>query len=86
MRAWMRSSCPGDHRVDQTRTGVRADMHLHAEVPLVALLGLMHFRVALAVLILGRGWRPRTPGRKSCVASSSSVQPSMLEFSQAYVA
>ena len=29
-------------------------MRLHAEVVLVTLLGLMHFRVALTVLVLGR--------------------------------
>jgi hypothetical protein len=47
----------GDDRVDQTRTGICADMHLHPEVPLVAFLGLVHFRIALATLVLGRGRR-----------------------------
>jgi hypothetical protein len=31
-------------------------MHFHAEVPLIALLGLMHLRVAHLALVLGR-WR-----------------------------
>lgn len=30
-------------------------MHFHAEVPLVTFLALMHLRITLAVLVLGRG-------------------------------
>lgn len=39
--------------------GCRAhrDMGLHAEVPLIAFLDLMHFRVTLTAPILGRSWR-----------------------------
>src|SRR5882724_11830036 len=33
---------------------IRADMDLHAEVPLIAFLGLVHLRVAFALGILGR--------------------------------
>src|SRR5436190_14960729 len=39
-------------RVHQSRVGVSAGMHLHAEVPLLTLAGLMHFRVALLLRIL----------------------------------
>ena len=44
----------GCHRVDQLVSAVDADVRLHAEVPLVALLGLVHLRVTLAVAVLGR--------------------------------
>ena len=44
-----------DDRVHQPRVGINADVCLHAEVPLIALLGLMHLGVALALLVLGRG-------------------------------
>lgn len=37
----------------QTRFSIRADVGLHAEIVLVALLRLMHFRIALAFLFLG---------------------------------
>jgi len=36
----------GDHRMDQLAAAVDAKMPLHAEIPLVALLGLMHLRIA----------------------------------------
>jgi hypothetical protein len=36
---------------------VDTDVRLHAEVPLVALLGLVHLRIALAVAVLGRARR-----------------------------
>ena len=35
----------------QAGLAVRTDMQLHAEVPFVALLGLMHFRIAALVFI-----------------------------------
>src|SRR5271155_5718239 len=44
------------YRVDGlnfTVTGVR----LYAKIPSIAFLGLMHLRVALAICILGGGWR-----------------------------
>lgn len=41
--------------MDQTGFAIRANMQLHAEVPLVALLGLMHLGVAGFLFILGRG-------------------------------
>ena len=37
-----------DDRVHQPRVGINADVGLHAEVPLIALLGLMHLGVAFA--------------------------------------
>src|SRR5215471_20643302 len=36
----------GHHRVDQLAAAVDAKMRLHAEIPLVALLGLMHLGIA----------------------------------------
>ena len=44
--------CPND-RVYQSRIGINPDMGLHPEVPLVALLGLMHLGVSLAGAVLG---------------------------------
>ncbi len=44
----------GQHRVHQPRVQVDADVRLHAEVPLVAFLGLMHVRIARPVAVLGR--------------------------------
>ena len=44
----------GQHRVDQLRPAVDADMGLHPEVPLLALGRLAHLQVPLLVLVLGR--------------------------------
>src|SRR5690606_19041594 len=46
----------GNHRVDQLAATVHTDVCLHAEVPLISLLCLMHFGVALLVLVLRRRW------------------------------
>ncbi len=47
-----------DHRaVRQAGLAVHADVQLHAEVPLLALAGLMHLRVTLLVLVLGGAGR-----------------------------
>ena len=43
------------HRVDNLRIAVHADMRLQAKIPLIAFLGLMHLRIALAIFVLGRG-------------------------------
>ena len=43
----------GDDGVDDLGPAVDADMGLHAEVPLIALLGLMHVRIARLVGVLG---------------------------------
>ena len=47
----------GDQGMHQPRGGIDANVCFHAEVPLIAFLGLMHLRIALAVLVLGRGRR-----------------------------
>src|SRR6516164_4615138 len=44
----------GGHRMDQLGTAVDAKMSLHAEVPLVALLGLMHLGITRLLGVLGR--------------------------------
>ena len=46
-----------DHCMHQPRIGINPNVCLHAEVPLIALLGLMHFGVTLALRVLGRGRR-----------------------------
>ena len=51
-----------DDAVHQTRVGIDADVGLHAKVPLVALLGLVHLGVALATAILGGTWRGNQGG------------------------
>ena len=42
-----------DSRVNESGFAVDADMRLHAEIPLVALLRLPHFRIAFFLLVLG---------------------------------
>lgn len=46
-----------DHRMHQTGHCIGTDMGLHAEVPLIVLLGLAHLRIALARPVLGRWGR-----------------------------
>lgn len=46
-----------DDRVDQFAVPIRSDVRFHPEIPLVALLGLGHFRVAVLFLVLGGGRR-----------------------------
>jgi hypothetical protein len=43
-----------DDGVQQVRIGIDTDMRLHAEVPLVALLDLVHLRITLTHAVLGR--------------------------------
>jgi len=43
--------------VDQPGLGIHPNVGLHAKVPLIALLSLMHLRVPCARGILGRAWR-----------------------------
>lgn len=45
--------CRAHYAVYQPRFIINTDVRLHAKVILVPLLGLVHFRVALAVLVLG---------------------------------
>lgn len=42
-----------DHRVNEPGFTVDANMRLHAEIPLVTLFRLLHFRIALFLLVLG---------------------------------
>ncbi len=47
-----------DHRVRKAGVGIDPDMRLHAEVPLIAFLALLHFLVPLTrfeVRVIGRG-------------------------------
>ena len=44
----------GVRAVNQPKCVVDTNVNLHAEVPLVALPGLVHFWITLAALILGR--------------------------------
>lgn len=46
-----------DGGVDQSRVNIDADVRLHAEVPLLALLGLAHLGVSLTLIVLGRAKR-----------------------------
>ncbi len=46
--------CRGGHRVNQCRLTVYANLHLHTEVPLVALFRRVHLRVPFLVPVLGR--------------------------------
>ena len=48
--------------MDAAGTGIHADVDLHAEMPLVALLGLVHLRVAPTLRVLGRGRGPDNGG------------------------
>lgn len=45
----------GDQGMGDAGVGIDANVQLHAAVPLVTLLGLVHLRIALATLVLGRG-------------------------------
>src|SRR5665213_4378526 len=45
------------HRMDNLGLAVDADVRLHAKIPLIDFFGMMHLRVALAVRVLGGGWR-----------------------------
>ncbi|SIR00249.1 hypothetical protein SAMN05421840_10728 [Shewanella morhuae] len=46
--------CGGGQTVSQTILGIDTNVGLHAKVPLIAFLGLMHFRIALLLFVLGR--------------------------------
>ena len=37
-------------------SGINADLGFHSEVPVIAFLGLVHFRVTLTSFVLGRNW------------------------------
>jgi len=48
--------CCGIDAVDQPKRVVHANVHLHAKVILIALLGLVHLRVTLAAFVLSGAW------------------------------
>jgi len=50
---FMHDGCSGHNRVDQTGVLVDADMDLHPEIPLVALLSLVHLWIALPLFVFG---------------------------------
>lgn len=43
----------GHHGMRQTRFGIHANVRLHTEVPVVALLGLVHLGIAVPILVFG---------------------------------
>ena len=43
----------GHQAVGQAAAGIDTNMGLHAKVPLIAFLGLMHLRIALLLVVLG---------------------------------
>ena len=49
-------ACRAHHGVHQPRISIHAYVRLHPEVPLLALLALVHLAVALAAAVLGRAW------------------------------
>ncbi len=74
----------GDDGVDQARVLVHSGMDIHAERPLVALLGLMHLRISLPVLVIGGAGggdaggmddRPRLQGHAVAGVPASGVNP-----------
>lgn len=76
----------GDDRVDQLAVAVGADVCHHAEVPLVAFLGLAHFRVALLVLVLGGARRGDQGGIDDGAAADAKavfLQVLLHQFEQA---
>ena len=65
-------------RMHQARVSVHANVRLHAKVPLVALLGLVHLRVALAFVVLGGAGRCNQGGihHRACLEH----QPAINQF------
>jgi hypothetical protein len=46
-----------NHSMHEAGVGIDTNMRLHAEVLLIAILALVHLRITLTGLVLGRGWR-----------------------------
>lgn len=65
------------HAVHQRARLVRADMRLHPELTLVALIGLVHFRVTFAPPLLGRG--ERGDDRRVHARAFAQQQPFLLQ-------
>jgi len=79
----MHIRCARGHRVNQLGLAVDADVGLHPEVPLVALLRLLHLRVPLALLVLGRAWRVDDGGiDTNCGIASESYNASSAAGSE----
>lgn len=53
----VRNGCRRSARVYQSRVSIHADVRFHDNAPLFALLGLMHLRAALAVLVFSQSAR-----------------------------
>lgn len=53
--AVMRVGCSECHRMHEFALASGADVRFHTEMPLIALLGLLHLRIARFYLVLGRG-------------------------------
>lgn len=68
----------GYHGMDQFGSTVDADMGLHAEEPLITLPGLMHLRVALLFLVLGRTGRIDNRGVDDSAAIH--LQPVLIQI------
>lgn len=69
----------GVKALHQARIGISADVSPYAEVPLVALLRLVHLGVACFVFVLCRQWRGDDGGvqpTRSLVGSSGSISAS----------
>lgn len=47
----------GVDAMDQPESVINADVHLHAEVPLIPFLGLMHFRISFALIVFSGAGR-----------------------------
>ena len=67
----------GDHRMNKLCATVHTDVGLHPEVPLIALAGLVHIRVALLLFVLGRTRRIDDTGVNDGPAGY--LQPVLLE-------
>ena len=72
-----RVGCRGGDRVDQLRLGIDAHVGIHAEVPLLALAHLVHLRVALAALVIGR--RRRMQDGRIDDGARADLQPMLLQ-------
>ena len=66
-----------DHRMNELGAAVHTDVGLHPEVPLVALAGLVHVRIALLFLVLGRTRSTDDAGVND--GTSGDLQPVFLE-------
>jgi len=54
----------GSHQVDQVALGIDADVGLHAEVPMVAFLGLVHLGIARLISVVSSSGFTDTPPKE----------------------